>query len=244
MNTKAVKSWWRGERTLTGSRTLFCLLLLLIVWHLAGLGYRTSGSSKLSIALGDDVHEFDSFSRPSIAAAILKQEAGRLFVACAEQQGELGEAGELGLGSVHQPRATASRHPPGPDKGRSDGHSTAGVPQAPAIQPLASLRQENQELGIDLDRKLIAVYYQNCSWNACLDCYLHLLQGAPENPVVVCWARTALLVSEKSGRTDEVLDAMQHVTRFHRDVKTARGLTSVVEEWGIKNPRTFELGAR
>jgi hypothetical protein len=71
-----------------------------------------------------------------------------------------------------------------------------------------------------------------------------LLQGEPENPLVLNCARTALLVSEKSGRTDEILDAMQHVTRFHARVKTARGLKSMVEEWGIKNPRRFDVGAR
>ena len=242
-NEKAVKSWWRGGRTLTGSRALLCLLMLLLVWHLAGVGYQTSQSLKLSIAQSDDVCELDSSSKPSIAAAILKQEAGRLFSAYIQQE-DLKQAAELGPGSVQQPRQPASQHPPGPDQDPSDGCSTAAALEAPALQPLARLREEAQELNIDLDRKLLKVYYENHLWDAYLDCYLEMLQGVPENPVVLTWARTALLISQKSGRTDEIVDAMRHVTRFRREAKTARGLTSMVEQWEAKNPRAFEVGTR
>jgi hypothetical protein len=243
MNTKAVKSWWRGERTSTSSRKLFCLLVLPLVWLLAVVGYQTSQSWKLSSAPSDGPCELDSFSKPSLAAAILKQEAGRLFSAYLEQE-EIREAAELRLGSGRQPRQPASRRPPGPDQGPSAGCGTAAALLAPAIQPLARLRQETWELNMHLDGRLMEAYYQNHLWDAYLDCYLQLLQGAPENPLVPICARTALLVSEKSGRTDEVLDAMQHVTRFHRDVKTARGLKNAVEEWGMKNPQRLEVGAQ
>jgi len=210
MNMEAVKRWWRGERTSSGSRKLFCLLLLLLVWHLADLGYQASQSLGLSSAPGDGLREFDSFSKPSIAAAILKQEARRLLSASAERQGGLGEAGVPG----------------------------------PAIQPLARLRQEIWELNMELDGKLMEAYYQNHLWDAYLDCYVQLLQGAPENPIVPMRARTALLVSEKSGRTDEIRDAMQHVTRFHRDVEAAKRLRRMVEERAIKNAQNFAVGAQ
>jgi hypothetical protein len=243
MNTKAAQSWWRDERTSTSSRKSFCLLVLPSVWLLAVVGYQTSQSWKLSSALSDEACELDSFSKPSLAAAILKQEAGRLFSAYLEQE-EIRKAAELRPGSGRRPRPTANRQPPGPDQGPSNGRSTAAALEAPAIQSLASLRREAQRLNIDLDRMLLNIYYENRSWNAYLDCYLGLLQAAPENPLVLSCAKTALLVSRESGRTDETLDAMQHLTRFPRDARTARGLKDVVEEWGMKNPRSVEAGAR
>ena len=244
MNAKAIKRWGRGERILKISRKLPYCLLLLLVCHLAAVEYQTGQCLKLSRTPDDGLCELDSFSKPSIATAILKQEARRLFLACNDQQHELEEAAEVGLGSAHRPRQPGGRQPPGPGQAPSDGCSRAAALGVPAMQPLARLGQQTQELNIDLDGDLMVIYYRNRSWNACLDCYLQVLQGAPENPLVLSWAQTALAISESCRRTDEILDAMQHVTRFHRELKTARALTSMVEQWGIKNPRNFEMGAR
>jgi hypothetical protein len=201
-------------------RKRFYFLVLPLVGLLAVAGYQTSRSWTLSSDLSVGPCELDSFSKPSLAVAILKQEAGRRFYACMERQ------------------------PPVPDQGPSDGSRAAAALQAPGIQPLAKLRQQTRELNVDLDSMLLNACDEKGLWNAYLDCYLQLLQGASEAPLVLNCARNALLISDKCGRTEEVLDAMRHVTRFHRQLKTAEGLRSLVEEWATKNPRSFEVGAQ
>jgi len=87
------------------------------------------------------------------------------------------------------------------------------------------------------------VHLANAKWNELRDCYLQLLQTAPNRPDSRYWAHLALACSRYCGRTDEVLDALRHVIHFHPDLKTTGRLKTVLDEWS-KVPAGFELRNR
>ena len=50
----------------------------------------------------------------------------------------------------------------------------------------------------------------------------------------------AAILRQYAHRTDEVVDALRHVARFHPDPKTAKVLKAVLEEW-TKDPAGFDV---
>jgi hypothetical protein len=206
-------------------KQLFSVCLLgFVVWHLAHAGFKTSQFFTSSTITSEGVCQLDSFSEPSVAASILKQEAERLLGAYAQSRDQ--KAMELPQNVAQQgdPQGT-NRNPSG----------LAGfecsAPFRSTIEPLEKLHRNVQELNGDLDRKLMLVYYQNRRSGEFLDCYLHFFRAEPENAQVLTWAWSALGCAESCQRTDEVLDEFEHLLKYHPNFKTARGLKSTVAEW-------------
>jgi hypothetical protein len=66
---------------------------------------------------------------------------------------------------------------------------------------------------------------------AFLDSYLGLLREDTGAPDVVTWEWSALNCSRECGRTEELVDALQHAIRFHPELKTHHGLSETLDSW-------------
>src|SRR5678815_3162230 len=184
-----------------------CALGLAIVtgWRLTSPWRDSSPGWHLSSALARDV-QFDCFSRPSIAFAILHREAERSFAASV-QLIDFELAAQDSFSSI--PSHT------GLDNGidavhRNDAFERSrngSVRVAAALKEIEELRSRAAGLKDDLDRKLMVLYSRNALSNQFLDCYLNLLPHAPDGEIVL-WARSALECSLRCGREEEVMDAM------------------------------------
>ncbi len=220
---------WRRARAFWARHRLFNLLLLLFVfWLLADPEWRVRQFLRSSNSPGEQPIELDSFSRPCIARAVLANEAERLLGAYTgardghdELQALLQQKPELfGKQTLHYAAQLTE-----------DAVKDYFIPQSSTIGPLEDLHQQIEELHGDLDRKLLVVYSQNGRWNEFLDRYLHLLRTEPEHRAVLNWVRTALVCSQRCGRSDELLDALGDVIRFHGDLKTVPSLRATLNEW-------------
>jgi hypothetical protein len=110
------------------------------------------------------------------------------------------------------------------------------------VQPIQRLQSGIAALDADMDRKLMMVYFENHLWNKFVDRYLHLLETEPQSNSIVMWGQCALACSENCGRRQEVLDALNHFVRFHKELKTVRGVTSVLEEQKAARHESDEPG--
>jgi hypothetical protein len=138
--------------------------------------------------------------------------------------------------------ASASRQEPDHDQlGKS---SKGPGPLSANIAPMERLRGQIEELNCDLNRDLLTVYFGNHLWKEFLDCYLRSLHEAPNGNQALVWARPALRCAQDLGRTDEVLDALHHLTRFHPELRTARRLKVVLDEWVGGGSSSPELSRR
>ncbi len=54
--------------------------------------------------------------------------------------------------------------------------------------------------------------------------------------------RCALDCSLKCGRTEEVVDLLRHIVRFHPELNTAERLNSALAEWKAEISQDFEVG--
>jgi hypothetical protein len=183
----------------------------------------------------------DSFSEPSVAMAILRAEADRLFDTYVQQRDR-----DIPAKAVFAGRSVAESQEFGTGR-HSNYDASSGVESekrvvAPdtSIQSLEQLRREVQELKTDVDRKLLAIYSQRQSWPEFLNCYLEFLREAQQNSWAVEWAPCALVHSQSCGRTGEVVEALQHAILAHPDWKSARGLRTVLEQWGSANSPLVE----
>jgi hypothetical protein len=107
---------------------------------------------------------------------------------------------------------------------------------SPSIAAIQNLQKEVHALDSEMDRKLMVIYLRQKSWNDFLDCYLHFLQTEPQSAFVLISTRSALICCENCGRTDEVLDALVHFIRFHRELKSAQILRAMIEQWKTEHP--------
>jgi hypothetical protein len=159
------------------------------------------------------VSPLDSFSTPSAAAAILKEEAETLLfdyaaardAACASDRS-----------ATHGSRQIMKEQHPEADL-------------VSRIQPLEKLYTTVQDLNLELYQKLLVVYSENHLENELVDTFLLLLQNAPERPEVLSWVRIALDCSQHCGRTEELEDAVHHALRFHPNLKTAAPLADLMQ---------------
>jgi hypothetical protein len=181
----------------------------------------------------DGVVCFDSFSEPSLACAILSQEADRLVAAYCDRwnQEQLSHPGPIDGGReiLDQPRKgeEASALPAG---GKEPGL------QRSAIESIAALDAKVQNLSLGLGARLLLVYAMQHAWNEFVDCYLRFVREAPGRAEVSLWARTALDNAQKCGRSEEVADALQRIVRFHPELKTTAGLRAVLAQWKTPSP--------
>jgi hypothetical protein len=203
------------------------LCLCLLVWQLAGDGFhpkRLSGTTDFS----DDVPALDSFSEPSRALALLHQEVECLTVASTQ-------FGNPALTSRSMPwhdgSAPGTHSVPGFASGTvivSDGRAGSNVSPT---QLMIQLHAGVQDLAIDLDYKLMVIYYYCGSWNEFLDSYLRLIHLAPERYANSCWGRSALRCAHQCGRAEEVADALGHLVQFRPSLPSARELGTLLDQW-------------
>jgi hypothetical protein len=92
-------------------------------------------------------------------------------------------------------------------------------------------RQKAILIESDLEHELLVLYKANGQWEEFLDGYLELLGACPAHPVVANWAPFALTYSLDYGRTDEVLDALQHIARFQRNPYVTSRVKGAVDKW-------------
>jgi hypothetical protein len=199
-------------------------LIALLVYRVAAASSR-SGQPFRPDELGDGVAVFDSFSEPSVACAILRQEGERLLSVyceqwCAEQATQAGQAGA--------------------------GRELAAQPgtQASVIQSLTGLDRQVQDFNFNLGLNLLVVYARQHLWNEFVDRYLQIVQERPGRGEIVTWARVALDCSQKCGRAEEVADVLEHVVRFHPELRTAEGLKTALAAWQTERSPGLEVSKR
>jgi hypothetical protein len=153
----------------------------------------------------------------------MKRERERLLTAYHELQG----------GGTKLQFARALKHPVSREVSQPDTLRLGPVAQ------MESLHATVQELDVELVWELMAIYFVDKSWNEFLDCYLLLLTQAPEKTSGL-WARSALECSWRCGRTAEVKDALEHLLRFHPEIKATRAVEATLVEWKMNHPVTLE----
>ncbi len=182
---------------------------------------------------------FDSFSEPAVACTILNQEAERQLLAFCEQEDEeqafLPDHPGREVQPAVLPRTSQISVPPTPAAQRSG--SKAG-----AVQSLHALDAHVRGLELKLGEKLLVVYARRQMWNEYLNRYLQMVREEPGGNEVVLQAGCALEAGLKCGRAEEVVDMLQHVVRFHPELKTTASLRTRLAEWNAANPSHLEVG--
>jgi hypothetical protein len=204
----------------------YTIILLMVLWHLTEAALKAILSFGLGSASGDSVSDVDSFSQPAIAAAVLKHEAGLLSLAYGESR-HSAKKPETGPVEPYAPNTNEVHHAPNQSQG-------IALATSPASQ-IERLHAAIQELNVDLDWQLMAMHFTDQSWNEFLDCYLRLLTAAPGKANAL-WARSALECSQRCGRTREVVDSLEHLVRFHSEIKAARACEATLQEWKETHP--------
>jgi hypothetical protein len=216
----------RRTRAIT-LNSCYLLLAILIFADLARSGFRASEYLHGPVLVAG-VSPLDSFSEPSTAAAILKEEAEKLLFEYTEAR-NAAWSGEIpvGLDSVQTGAQTSVESNP---------HRFAGFVRGSALElsrvrPLEKLQITVRDLNLEVYQKLLVVYSENHFDNELVNTFLNLLNDAPERPEVLDWVRITLERSQDCQRTQEVQDALQHTLRFHPDLKTAVRLRDLKETW-------------
>jgi hypothetical protein len=224
-----------------------CLLLVsLLLWRLAADGFHFGGRVGI-LDLANCAPALDSFSEPSVALAVLKQEAELLMLSYDERkaQAEAARAASLWNGV-----AASDRTAFGLGSNWSGVLNSPAARQAAALKLLAKLHAEVEDLEMDLNRKLLTAYSQNASCNEFLDCYVRLVQQLPAPSAVALWTPYALECARKCGRGEEVTDALHHAIRFQQNPDNAKGtgtvqeMKALPESWEAENPQASEVSRR
>ncbi len=202
---------------------LSLLLMLVLLWPLSGVRFGPAQVSESTALLTDDLPALDSFSGPAIATAILQRQVEILFLACLRTN----EARRLAEGI----RTAAIPHPQTQTGERRFSSDQAQGIQLAGGESLFTLDGRLRRLRAELLQDLLAVHYQNRSWNDFVNAYLELLAVEPDKVGMAFWTRSALACSHLCGRTDEVLDAVQRIARFSKNPKTVVRLQAVLADW-------------
>jgi hypothetical protein len=182
--------------------------------------------------------QLDSFSPPSVATSVLRQEAERLLLVYTRERDE----------------ERKPKHP-GKTGSSSEAHGVAPFWGAPGdllrkpgsqatVGEMEELHAELRSLEVDVDRKLMLICFENQRWDELLDRYLEFVQVAPENSYVLTWAPNALDCARLCSRTKEVRDALENVIRFHGQTKIAVRLAEVLAQGRADDARLFTLNGR
>jgi hypothetical protein len=146
--------------------------LLFVIWRLADAGLAASRLVRPAPPT-EALLQFDSFSRPSVAIALIKQEAERLLTDTIAHDDN----------HVMQTPGANSLPPRRPNDSASDlmGTPSGDYPDSDDIvlQPLEHLQRNVENLDSDLDRKLMTVYSKQRLWSKFLDRYLHYVSSEP-----------------------------------------------------------------
>jgi hypothetical protein len=172
----------------------------------------------------------DSFSEPSMAVAILKQEAEKLMMNYTQARDE---ASTLQVPMTVQPAPSVhSNHSAfNPSTIQFRGFARGSPLETSSIQPIERLHAAVRDLEIELELKLLVIDWENSFEHELVDGFLLLLRQAPENLEALEWLPTALDSAQHCGRTEEVEDALQEALLFHPHLKTAVQMRSKKEEW-------------
>lgn len=197
----------------------FCSLLF-VVWEFVTFGVRDLQFFFSSSTGTEDVCHLDSFSEPSLASSILRQQSDRLLLSYTPHQQITTRAG------------TTQR---------------LQIDNRSITKQIEELQHEVATLDSDLDRGLMIIYFDNHLWSEFLDRYLHLVHTEPQSANVLMWAWPALTCSKNCNRTDEVFAELKNLTQFHPTLKTISGLKAVLSEWASaenKPPKESALGGQ
>jgi hypothetical protein len=166
-------------------------------------------------AIAGSPPDLDSFSEPAIAAAVLKRSAQGLNEACAEDLSALSAA-------------------------------KTGALQARTAEWISRYETElNRQKEIltdgDLEHGLLILYKTCGRREDFVDGYLRLLGISPDQPVVWRWAGYALTYAQSCARSEEVLDALQHIARFGRDRQVADQVKAALQKWSaVSQPKSSD----
>jgi hypothetical protein len=201
------------------------VVLLLLVLVLPGNALRFGSDRDVC---SNDLPQFDSFSEPAVAAVILQQQVRNLFQTylLTNKPGAI-TARTSGTRAGPESEGQARKQP----GVSADGRWNSARPYDQ--QSLWALDGRLRTLRSESLQNLLVIHCKNCSWNDFLDTYLELLAVAPDRAATRCWTREALTRSRTCGRTDEVLDALQHVTRFCKDTRVVAWIQGSLEDWNV-----------
>lgn len=239
IDTAKARDRWRQNWTRQAVWGGLCLALIALeACRLAATSTKTGDAFRPDDLL-DGIASFDSFSEPSVACAILRQEAERLQLVYREHQDQevtsQARLARLGVEPAARPGTGQTSDPLMPSGNQ------AGW-QASSIQSLNALDAQVQDLERSLSRTLLMVYAHQHLWNEFVDRYLQLVREGPAREEVVVYFRCALDCSLKCGRTEEVVDLLRHIVRFHPELNTAERLNSALAEWKAEISQDFEVG--
>ena len=215
------------------SRAGFYLVLVLVVGLLAGTAVKLADLMFSYPDTLDSTLDLDSFSEASIARAILKKHAQSLILASVADRETL-------YYIVTQPKA-------GDLICTANTNSTAGYPAQDEarlksridhwIEQHQTELKKQKEIWAEcpLEYELLLLYKTNHRWEEFVDCYLNLLGATPNHHIVTTWVREALTYSGACGRTEELLDALQHLARFHRDPSVVEKIKAILARWETEN---------
>jgi hypothetical protein len=226
---KTLERWTYNCRQLGGGRgkwqaPLLCCLLAL---QLSEVEFGLPALRGLRASTAEEVPEIDSFSQPDLALSVLKHHSQNLFFAyTADVPPRNG-----GWNSGVIPLLPTMQSP-----------EPSGQGEVSARRSLCQLRPQMREVYEDLLLKLLAVHYQNQSWNEFLDCYLELLAVGPNSLGLVTWTRPALVCSATCGRKKELVDALEHFARFSSNGKIVGRFQDVLELLHISSPAAVGAG--
>jgi hypothetical protein len=217
---------WRRQFLSAARSSPILLLLLVLVLPGSGLRWDSDRVAESSDPWSNELPQLDSFSEPAVAAAILQRQVRSLF------QGYLltNRAGAIAA-EISATRTVADSNDQAPKQ-----HGVAANGRRNEARPLNqsslwALDKRLRALRSESLENLLVIHCQQCSWNDFLDAYLELLAVAPDRAAARCWTREALNCSRACGRTDEVMDALQHVTRFSKNTRIVAWIQSSLEDW-------------
>lgn len=196
------------------------------------LGVLLLGSVRDSFGTGFLLHRpesasgsltLDSFSAPSLATAILKQEVLRLLTAYHEQQDQLSHLAAVGSGG----RATGAAAVSKVGASAPPEHTPA---LGETIMALEQLQHRIQVLHLTLDSGLLGVYAATGRAREFVDRYLHLAHEAPGHGELVVWFATAVEAAQRCGRIQEFTEALGQLVRFPDNTGTLQTLAKLLEQ--------------
>lgn len=218
----AQECWRHNQRTIT-TKVLTFALIAFAASQFAGFSLQTLRFLISPANTRASLSNLDSFSPPSVATAILNQEVDRLLLLYTN---------EFPCGEMQTPEPSQL---PGPAAGFCERPEMAKRCSGDNFKGMVEIHGAIQRLSMDLDRKFLRVYFREGSWDAFLDSYLRLLRTEPAVPDVVGWEWCALRCSQRCGRTEELVDALEHAVRFHPERKTRHGLRNALNDWRSRN---------
>ncbi len=213
--------WARRARTWSS-------LLLLVVLMAQLSGPRFGTAAKSSALWSEDVPALDSFSEPAVATAILQQRVRNLYFTYCLGDEETNAVLRT-LGNAPRFRAAGPTAPQNSAAAPMSSRDGQKGDRASSRASLLELHALARGLQGDLLETLLAVHFENQAWNEFLDCYLELLAVAPGRVELSSWANAALLSARNCGRTDELLEALRHFTRFGKDPRMVARFQRVLE---------------